>query len=201
MQQPTKKLRNLAKRYTKINRDYEDNMREFIRTVEPMDDKDFWDVLEYFAKEVRSRMGYVAYNPFKSAAHNTMIYIEGQAEALSATPVQAWEMSARFVAAYAKWTEVLSKKCWDMPGVEKSDDSYGDWIDALPLAGHKVIFGIMEDYIANYKQVDKALDTHSPNLKERIQEGENYVLSNLEDQVIKRFSYAVAQEDRPTEDW
>ena len=83
-----------------------------------------------------------------------------------------------------------------MPGVAKGDDGYGDWTDALPLGGREFVEGIMNDDIANYKQVDTALETCAPGLKTLIQEGENYIEMSFEDKLIDHFAYAVREEEK-----
>jgi len=192
MKEPTKKLKNLAVRYAKVRGQYNRDVREYVHTADPFDLDMFWGYLEYFAKEIRCRMHYSG-NAVKEAAHNLMIYIVDRTR--HDEHLSRWVVCARFLATYELIEGKLAKKCWDMPGVEKGDDGYGDWTDALPLAGRKVYEGIMNDDIANYKQVGKALDEHSPGLKDRIQDGENYITMALQDQIIKRFAHAVEREE------
>jgi hypothetical protein len=199
MKEPTKKLRNQAVRYRKARGEFYQSMRVYLHDCIPMEDDAFWDYLEYFAKEIRSRMSYDSGNPIKSASHNTILYIKGRVD--SDRPLTRWLTAAKFLAAYKRWSGKLSEKCWEMPGVEKSDDSYGDWTDALPLGGRKFVTGILEDDIANYKQVDKALDEHSPTLKKLIQDGENYIEMKFEDELIEHFSYAAREEAEPKEEF
>jgi hypothetical protein len=192
MKEPTKKLKNLAIRYAKLQRDYERSTRTYVRDCEPMDTDLFWEFLEYFADQIRSRKHYKG-DAVKEAAHNTMIKIVDRLN--HDAHLNQWLRCAQFLAAYRHWSNKLHIKCEDMPGVQKSDDSYGDWTDALPLGGYKLAFGIMEGDIANYRQVGEALKIHRPNLKDMIQNGENYVKMSLEDQVIQRFAYAVEREE------
>jgi uncharacterized membrane protein YheB (UPF0754 family) len=195
MKEPTKKLQNLARRFTKVQKQYNEDVRAYVRTASLMHVDIFWKYLEVLAREFFNR------RDIKSAIHNTMITIMQEKD----FRVEAWATAARFVASYVHYSSKLHQACWDMPGVEKSDDSYGDWTDALPLAGRTIVEGIMAGDIATYTQVSRAIAKHPMHyaefLHKRVQNGENYVQMNLEDALVKRFANSIyMDDDSDTED-
>jgi len=110
-----------------------------------------------------------------------------------------WELLARFVKRYEMIKATLSKHLWELKGLEKSDDSYGDFIDSLPLAGRAVQDGLFQEDIATYKQLEKALEDNP--LKDFILSGENYIEMALERMLEKAFlSVARSMEDDEDED-
>ena len=193
MKEPTKKLKKLAVRYAKLQRDYTRSTRTYVRDCEPMDPDDFWPALEHFAKEIQERKQYGG-DAIKEAAHNTMIKLVNRL--LTDEHLIQWLRCAKFLASYRYYANKLHLKCEDMPGVHKGDDSYGDWTDALPLAGRKVVEAILNDDLIKYSKVNTAIHYARPKLKKLIQDGENYVRMTLEDQVIERFAYACDREEQ-----
>lgn len=165
---------DLAKRKVALDDECRQATLALAHAVKPMDEDEFWKVLSPFAKETAGRRG------VKSACHNLM-YEHIYSQTCSLTE---WERMCSFLKRYEIVKAKLSKKCYEMPGLERGDDGRSDLIDSLPLAGRKVYEGILDDDIANFKQLEKALD--GP-LKRSILEGENYIEMRLEGAIKKAF--------------
>jgi len=194
MQEPIKELLEYTRQYNAVNRGFKEMARSYIRSVNAteMDPDTFWSCLDYFANQIKSRLKYSG-DAVKDACHNTLLYLRELNKPVD--PIQAWGTAAKFFATYKKVSRELSQKCWELPGVEKGDDSFGDWIDALPLAGRVVVEGIFNDDIANYKQVGKAVKETTPKLEKLIMDGENYVKMKFEEELIRHFAFTVIQLD------
>ena len=192
----------------KANEAFKTAFRAEMRSLKPMhDDEHFNGVLDALSKMVQQ--GRKSGRDMESVMHNFMcacVYqtygeVPDAFDDLS-QPV-AWELMARFHNRYETVKATLSKVMWEMKGLSRSDDSYGDLIDSLPLAGREIIDRIVTEDIATYKQLEKALADHP--LKDFILHGENYVEMKLEEALEKAF-LSVARdaefdedEDRPRE--
>ena len=192
MKDPTKKLLNLTRRYNKVKSEYSDAVDGYIETCEPMYDDAFWPYLDRLAKNIEERKPYMG-NPIKSGVHNT--FLEIRADDKDGTPLRKWVRCVYFYAAYRDLVDKLYDTCFDMVGVEKSDDRYGDWVDALPLAGKRVVDAIFNDDLIKYSKVYTAVELDRIKLSTLIMDGENYVRSELVKWLIKGFANAVYQED------
>jgi hypothetical protein len=189
MKGPTKKLKNMAARYNKVKQQFEFEVRAYIWGVTPMDADEFWEHLESFTKELRRRFHYVNNDAFRSGAHNTIISLKQT----DPDPLAGWHVAASFIAAYRHMGDTLSNICWKMPDVDKGEDGYGDWMDSLPLAGRAVFDGIMNGDFATYKQVTQAVKKHCLKLDASlIMDGENYVKSKFEEELVKHAAYNFA---------
>lgn len=188
-------LINVANAYNDAKAAYTKAARAAIDAVEPTQDDDFfWSVVEEAAKRLVS-YGAVS-SEVRRSVGNALWNIMNEGD----WSLEAWERCASVYRRYRQLVSRLSDKCWEMPGVEKSDDSYGDWTDALPLAGRKVVEGIFEDDIANYKQVGKAIEECQPKLLKRIQNGENYVAMKMEEVLIEKLASVAGQARRADDD-
>ena len=195
MKEPTKKLLNLTRRYNKVTSEYGDAVNGYIETCDPMYYDAFWPYLNRLAKNIEERKPYMG-NPIKSGVHNT--FLEIMADDKDGTPLRKWVRCVYFYAAYRDLVDKLYDKCFDMVGVEKSDDSYGDWVDALPLAGQRVIHTILNGTLDHYDKVFDAVEQDRFLLWNLIMSGENYVRSELQKKLINTFANAVASEDQVT---
>jgi len=180
------KLQELARKYSKVKKQYNKEIGEYIDSAAPLPDDQFWQIIEILAGNLQYKAS------AKSAVHNTFIKVNRIKDTWSI----AWSIMAQFLSAYSKLSQQLHDKCFDLPGVDKGDDGYGDWTDALPLAGKDVIQGILEDKHLSYLCVAKAITEDRPDLFVTIQEGENYIRMTLKDELLRRYSHAVADKDR-----
>jgi hypothetical protein len=193
MKEPTKKLLNLAHRYTKVTNEYEKSVCAYINTADVMDPDIFWEMMDAFVEAIHTKLQFGYNDPTKSAVHNFVArtYRLHQGEHWN---LQGWVALARFLTTYTHFRDKLSDHCWDWPNVHKSDDSYGDWMDALPLAGREVVEGILDGKIDSYNQVSKAIKLrfNDPKMHNFIQNGENYIRMTLCNKLIEWFAYVVA---------
>lgn len=179
-----------AQVFTQVKADYRKAVTALAYNVEPMGDDEFYDALAVLADgAVRDRKRGV-----KSAIHNffcaTVWQSYGRCPSAfnGLSGLEAWQLMARFLKRYEQLKSQLSKKCNDLPGLERGDDGYGDLMDSLPLAGRFVVTGLLEDDIANFKQLEKAISDHP--LKDFILDGENYITMTLEDKLRDAFAMA-----------
>jgi len=162
---------------------YEDAFQEYMSTFKACTDDELWP----FVGKLGTRIEYWRVDggcdPVKRAIDNVFWDILDMAN----WSMESWEQCARLAVGYGDISDKLHQHCHEMKGVEKSDDSYGDWTDCLPLAGEPVVQGILSDDIATYKQVEAALKEHRPaGLVDFIQNGENYIRGAL-DKVLREF--------------
>jgi len=190
----TAKARNAA------SKAYKEAFKAELRSLKPMETEDFFVVLEALAERVLSDKS----RGIGSAMHNFMCNCVYQSYGPCPAPFDdlskpvAWELMCRFHNKYEEVKATLSKKMWEMKGLERGDDGYGDLIDSLPLAGRKVVESILNDDIANYKQLEKALNDDP--LKNFILHGENYIEMKLEEALEKAFLSVVRDLDDEDED-
>jgi hypothetical protein len=151
--------------------------------LKPLDTEAFWVVINSFRDNLVS--GLAAGRRVESEVHNLMCsYIHGtygqpSVDGWPEEKLARWENMVRFLVKYEEVRDTLSKKMYDMKGLEdRGGDGYGDLMDSMPLAGREVVDGVMNDDIANYKQLEKALAEHP--LKGFVLNGENYVRMTLE---------------------
>lgn len=101
--------------------------------------------------------------------------------------LDSWVKAAGILTRYRALKAELSKKCWDLPGLEKGDDSYSDFIDALPLAGRTIVEHILSGGISTYEGLEAVLSGHGrPEMSKGILDGENYVAMKLEEVLLRQ---------------
>lgn len=153
-----------------------------------MTTEEFWQVIPSLAKRVLSD------RDIEPAMHNFMCNNVYQSYGDCAEPFEdlsspvAWELAVRFLNKYEEVKSTLHKKCYDLRGLERGDDGYGDLMDSLPLAGKDIVDGLMNDDIATYKQLQEAftLKNDQP-LKKFILNGENYICMKLEEKLQEAY--------------
>lgn len=189
-----------------VEQAYDKAFRENKWALKPLDAEAFWLIIASFQGNVES--GLRMDRRVESEAHNLMCtYVHGS-YGNSTVPdwpeekLARWENMVRFLVKYEEVKATLSKKMYDMKGLERGDDGYSDLIDSMPLAGREIVSGIMVDDIANYKQLEKALVDHP--LKDFILNGENYVEGALEKVLKEQLPGILAcmdydDDDRPRE--
>jgi hypothetical protein len=168
-----------------VEKAYSDAFRKNKWTLKPLDAEMFWVIVDSLRDNLVS--GLAAGRRVESEVHNLMCtYVHGsysrsKIDGWPEEKLPRWENMVRFLVKYEEMKATLSKKMYDMKGLERGDDGYGDLMDSMPLAGREVVDGIMNDDIANYKQLEKALADHP--LKDFILCGENYVEMALEEKL------------------
>lgn len=162
----------LAQASVKANDEYEQAMRLHLRSFNPLDLDQFWGAVADLAKNMEHRSVEMSiHNWFCAFVYHS--YGKHGVEGWPEDEMTSWEHAARFLARYEQVKVALAKKMNAMPNLGRSDDGYGDLMDSLPLAGEEVCTAIMEDDIANNKQLEAAFEDHP--LKDFILHGENYV--------------------------
>jgi hypothetical protein len=107
-----------------------------------------------------------------------------------------WERACGFHHRYNAVVSALNRRLWDMKGLEKGDDSYGDFCDSLPLAGRRIVELLLDESEAmwSYDLLKRELDgVQDGKLTSLICDGENYMRMAIEDKVHYFFS-VVARE-------
>jgi len=199
---------SLARAKAAADKEYEKAFRAHLRSFKPLDIDVFWQVLDRFQTEIIN--GEKAGRDIESAVHNltcSLVYRSSHGKAITGWPedqMTAWESLARFLNRYEEVSLALSRKMSEMPNLDRSDDGYGDLMDSLPLAGKEIFTAIMEDDIANNKQLEAAfsaiprepgLEYTAHPLKEFVLEGENYVTSTFEKALLKSFVHVTRDLD------
>lgn len=191
-------LIELATTYNQVQAEYHEAVLNRINSCDPLKSKDleeFWAWLEKLGQKVEYWIG-GNFDPVKRAVDNVIWDILNEDN----WSMESWERCGRLVATYNELVGKLSKHCWEMKGVEKSDDGYSDWTDCLPLAGRKVVEGILSDDLATFKQVGAAIKRHRPKLVDLIQNGENYVRGAMDDVMEEYFTNVVRRLEDDEED-
>ena len=101
--------------------------------------------------------------------------------------------AVHFAVSYRRCSAALSKACGKvLKGWERGDDSFGDLMDSLPMAGRDVFKRIKKgdffvvDEVVNLEELEAAVHSAAPKVAELILNGENYWASNLEEKARKR---------------
>lgn len=196
-----------AKAKAKADQEFGSAFRAEMHTFKALDIDMFWPVVDLLKAKIVSRVRYGT--GVKDGCHNlfcALVYNSSSDTGIKGWPedmLGAWQNLARFITRYEEVKAVLSKKCWDMRGLERGDDGYGDLMDSLVLAGREVFDGIMGDDIATFKQLETALADHP--LKDFILQGENYICMTFEKTLMKAFLSVArdlepeSEDDRPRE--
>jgi len=190
MENVSEKMKEVARECTTITKKYKHVVLECMQSVEPMPASGFFPLVEQLCSNIQERMNYQGIDSVSSGVHNLYCkFAEGDFN------TDAWLSFASFIKAYQRTKGTLSNRCFNMPGVGKGDDGYGDWIDSLPLSGKPIVEGILTKKLASYLDVEKAVEADHPKMKTFIMDGENYVEMRLEEKLIDCFQYAVSTED------
>ena len=181
-------LQQLAKARRETDEAYSKAFRATVRTLTPMTTEDFWKVIPFLGERLE------ADRDVDAAMHNFMCNNVYQSYGECAEPFEdlsspvAWELAVRFLNKYEEIKSTLYKKCHDLRGLERGDDGYGDLMDSLPLAGQKIVDGLMNDDIATYKQLEKAFTGRDNAATAKfILNGENYITMKLEEALEKAY--------------
>ncbi len=187
----------LAVLFSESQERYSDVFSTHLRSFESCTEDEFWTISGRLGSKIKYWLdGLGRCNPVKRAANNVFWDMLDMAN----WSMECWEQCARFAVTYQEFAHKLYQHCHEMKGIEKGDDGYSDWTDSLPLAGKSVVVGILFDDIATYKQVEAALAKHRPELKDFIQNGENYVRRTLEETLREFFVTVVKQNGGKTDE-
>jgi len=102
---------------------------------------------------------------------------------------QSLAAGVHFAISYRKYVNALREKCENITyGWERGDDSFGDLMDALPMAGQKIYEAVKSgtfftdvDELVNVSEIHVDVVKARPNSYAQILTGENYLASKLEE--------------------
>lgn len=184
------KLVKLGKKFSAARKEFYGEIANTITNAPPMGAPEFWTRIEDLAREIHSmgKLGKLGRSAVKRGVHNWYIRITLD------TDLDQWYAAARFVSKYREIKESLYKACWDLPkegGAYKGDDSYGDWIDALPLAGKEVINRLLSQSAKlDYAGIDAAIHAaYGGEMRDLVMEGENYIESTIREKLEEMFPH------------
>lgn len=195
MDEKIKPLVQLAHECGSIGDRFERAVRSFIDQSNALDGEEFWPLVDRLATLISRNLksSRTAINEFVRSAlfdqkHSASIRDQDRREHWAEIMLGSWVRLVEFVRAYRKVKVGLRRATQDWPDLDKSDDSFGDFIDALPLGGKtrtQLICGGIDGKgrIENYQQLGVNLFTFP--LEQFIMNGENYVESTLTDALIE----------------
>ena len=201
-------ISKLAQDKRDADKAYETAFTVYLQKFKPMEVNLFWEMIDVFRDEIKSRMEYgtavgdASHNMFCKFVYRS--YVDSDVGVWPEEEMGRWEQMARFLARYSEVSRDLYKRLIKMPGIGHGDDSYGDLIDSLPLAGRKICSDIMEDNIANDKQLVASFDGPGMDppdkLRDFILRGENYIKTTFDEALSNSFVSVALRDDEPEEE-
>jgi hypothetical protein len=189
-------LKKLAVTYLDSKAAYQDAARDYIRSLAPLPVEAFDALVPKLADAIRNTLHHGRADVERGVEHFIYDHVIRGAYVIGGdkTAIRPnWGKMACFLARYVELKDRLSKHCFNMPGVEKGDDGYGDWIDALPLAGEHILNAIWTG--TTYSNLKEMLSGDS--LSGLILNGENYISMRLEDNLIERLANIERHDESP----
>ena len=154
--------------------------RAFFEAQKPLSADRFWELLPLFRSEIVHQYQFnvknAAYEFFRKPACDAVSYTLDEA--------------LRFAVTYRQMSEALYTPLFDVI-TDRGDDSYGDLLDAMPLAGRVIYEKCLSKYYGNNVAIETAIGDEVPKLARFIMRGENYIRSTLIDAASERYSYVL----------
>lgn len=154
--------------------------RAFFEAQKPLSADRFWELLPLFRSEIVHQYQFnvknAAYEFFRKPACDAVSYTLDEA--------------LRFAVTYRQMSEALYTPLFDVI-TDRGDDSYGDLLDAMPLAGRVIYEKCLSKYYGNNVAIESAIGDEIPKLARFIMRGENYIRSTLNDAAAERYSYVL----------
>lgn len=185
----------IAKHKAVIDQRYSTAVSKRIHSLGVMDAEEFWAWVDGLRKDVQ-REKHPQLVIKRVLDHFCWKVLHG-----SQWSMPAWEKCATFV---NKWREVRAKlhhDLFDMPGVEKGDDGYGDWVELLVMLGHDICLRLMAGEYPAYDDVRRAVyqQANEEGVKparleayhDFIMNGEAHITHHLEESLKEYFTSAV----------
>jgi hypothetical protein len=188
-----------AVKHTLAEREYESVFYSWLNTLEKLSPNRFWQLLEHYRRLV-----------FTATRYDTELAADEffrLALVKAADPVQySLDEACRFAITYEITVSRLTRY-FDRSnkGIEfgRTDDSYHDLMDSLPLAGRNFYRTAKAGGFHTLKQVEACIKTNVvPSLVKRILNGENYNVTFLREKAAEFFtsSDAVVKKIRQIDD-
>ena len=189
-------LNQAAQQFRAAQASYQAAFRAYFDELAPLADPQFWQLQPIFTEEVcRFRFRYGRTQGVEQAAEE--LFRRPLAAACGAGNENRCDYSLEDATRFAKAWEGLRRRLYrplfDIIE-DRSDDGYGDLLDALPLAGAGVVEAALQGALANHQQFEHAVREacqRCPQLANLILEGENYVGMHLYDAAQQAFALQV----------
>ena len=167
----------------------QDLVRGEIREAVGTDVDRAWELIESIGREalrcasprdsIRRAMGQAFWNRM-ACGHRSMPGVESWS-------LQLWRSLVEDYVSFVAIKRSLSKHLWEMPDVEKGDDGFGDWCDALPLAGKALYTEIVGGGLQTYREIARDLQARGDaDATYKLTEAELYVEMTWEEVLIDK---------------
>ncbi len=167
---------------------YENQAKGWLHSRPKMKPKDFWPKLAKLCKEIEHNIkNYPGRDPVKFGVEEFM-----RKSHTGEHDIPFMELPA-FIMRYEECDAKLSPM-FDDVDLGRGDDGFSDLMDSLPLAGPDVYEAALAGKYQDAKSLEEAVTVATPRLAKLILEGENYVVTTLEDCFVERLQYVAQQE-------
>ena len=186
-------LNQAAQQFRAAQACYQAAFRAYFDELAPLSDEQFWQLQPIFTEEVcRFRFRYGRTQGVELAAKE--LFRKPLASMCGDSEGNRCDYSlpdaTRFAKAWEGFRQRLYRPLFDVVE-DRSDDGYGDLLDALPLAGAGVVTAALQGELASHQELEQAVHDASqkcPKLGNLILEGENYVGMHLYDAALRAFA-------------
>ena len=180
MSKPTRRnLITAARQLSDWQARWNKQFRAFLEKQKPLSAERFWELLPLFCNEI---LGQYQLN-LKNATYEFF-----RKPVCDRQVSYTLDEAIRFVVTYRQMVDALYEPLFNVI-TNRGDDSYGDLLDAMPLAGRVVYEKCLNKYYGNNAAVDTAVADHRPKLANFILHGENYIRMTLQDAASDRYSW------------
>lgn len=175
----------LAATMSKAKEAFKASVSQLVDQFDPIDDDSFWTYIVILKERLLRN---TPPEHFTKRACDNLIWEMVCGDMPGG--IVGWQRACEFLHSYHNLVSALNRRCDRMNGLEKGDDSYGDFCDSLPLAGREIVNGLLdeEQSLPPYKTLCAAIDASNPGLSKLICDGENYFGMFLEEKVHSFFS-------------
>lgn len=147
--------------------------------VPTLDPNKFWHTFDVFRNLLKSRIPRP--DAVKEAAHELF-----RLQAIGVDNMGSFDDLLSFVSHWEAIVDKLYTELFDVV-TDKSDDSYHDLCDSLPLAGRHTVGQILDGKAVSNGDIRFLIDSHDDSMLVYIWNGENYIRMALRDTAKKWF--------------
>lgn len=185
----------LAEDLQLIRQNYTAHVSQLVDQFDPLPEDEFWPLIDLLVAKLGQS---------KAPAHYIERAVDGVLWELvngaKSGALTGWIKACGFFHRYQLVRNLLYGHCDKMIGCEKSDDSYGDFIDALPLAGRSTVHWVLTSS-PSYSALDGHLLGHAPlGMRDVIMNGEHYVVTTIERKLHEYFGMVAREARRPRDE-
>jgi len=193
---------SIGTQYALLHQQYERECRGYINAVAPLTDEDFWLLIGKLQDDVKYRMNadhgcdeFVRSLCFDRSRRNIpkkFRPVDEDGQYVRGDELNGWELAAAFATKYDQILHKIHRALRDV-NMHRGDDGFGDFCDSFPLAG-QVAFDTL---ISSHRPTCDEIEGLVPEAwKKFICHGENYIVTTLVNNLIRRFCYIVSQSER-----